>query len=163
MHNSSLACVLDQGAQWLIDCNLNVPASPSPSPWDFGWLHITALFAVVSTLLTLRQKFRADRATQLWNRIEWSLEMAKGGGPERTLALIHVSGLLEPRRSRIPVVNWLRRRLAMNQFKYRLDPIDVETLRQAGLTYQGEDDARINADIDSFDEGFSPVTKVNND
>lgn len=163
MNNPNLACVLDQGAQWAINCNLNLPTSPSQSPWDFGWLHITALFAVVSTLLTLRQKFRADRATQLWNRIEWSLEMAKGGGPERTLALIHVRGLLEPRKSRIPAVNWVRQRLAINQFKYPLDPIDVETLLQAGLTYQGEVDAHMDAGIDNFNQGDSQVTKVNDD
>lgn len=161
MDNPNLACVLDQGTQWVINCSL--PTSPGPSPWDFGWLHITAFFAVVATLLTLRQKFRADRATQLWNRIEWSLEMAKGGGPERTLALIHVSGLLEPRTSRFRVVNWARRRLSLNEFRYRLDPIDVETLRQAGLTYQGDDDALTDAEIDNFEKRNNPGTKAEND
>lgn len=149
MDSSDLACVIEQSAQWALNCQLASPrAQGGPGPWDFGWIHLTAIFAVVAALLTLAQKFRADRASQVWSRIEWSLSMAKTAGPERTLALIHVSGLLEPKQSKLRFIDGLRTKLGISKFKYDLEPVDVETLRQAGLAYQGADEAAIKNELD---------------
>lgn len=132
-----LRCAFEDATDVAVVCSGAVGASSSAaSPWDFGWLHIGGILTIVAALLTLHQKFKADKASQLWSRIEWSLDRAKSEGSERTIALVYVAGLLEEKKSRWKWLEDRRKAKGIVKFKYDLEPLDVDTLRLAGLEYQ---------------------------
>lgn len=134
MKFAELRCVLSEGAEVAVTCT--TPPTPSVAgPWDFGWIHVVGIIAVVATLLTLGQKFKADKASQLWDRIEWSLDRAANDGHVRTLALTHVAGLLEERPASKVRAALSKLGIKTRPYKYALSPVDVETLRLAGELY----------------------------